>query len=94
MFALRAAEGIAAAASALDSLDALVFTGGIGEHAARVRQSIAARLAVLGIDPIEASELKQDGFVSRAGAHIAVLRVEAREDALIADEVERLLQAV
>jgi acetate kinase len=91
MFAHRAASGIAATATALPSIDALVFTGGIGEHAARVRQSIVARLGVLGLDPIEAIDLNQDGPLSGAKARIAVLRIEAREDALIAREAERLL---
>jgi acetate kinase len=50
MFARRAAAGIAAAATSLPRLDALVFTGGIGEHAAAVREEIVGRLAGLGFD--------------------------------------------
>ena len=49
LFVRRAAEGIAATASALPALDALVFTGGIGENAGALRARIVARLAVMGL---------------------------------------------
>jgi len=94
MFVLRAAAGIAAAASALAQLDAVVFTGGIGEHAAGVRRAIVDRLGVLGLPRIEAIEMTEDGPLTDASAAIAILRIEAREDALIAREVERLLDRV
>ena len=46
-FALKAAQGIAAMAVSLGGLDALVFTGGIGEHARNVRDMILGRLSFL-----------------------------------------------
>ncbi len=91
MFVGRAAEGIAAAASALPRLDALVFTGGIGEHSVRARGAICARLAVLGVMPLQDHERAEDGIVSADGAKIAVLRIEAREDIVIADSTAGLL---
>jgi acetate kinase len=92
IFSRKAAAGIAAAAAALPRLDALVFTGGIGERSARVRGLIVARLAVLGIEPIPtAANVDADAIVSKPGATPAVLRVEAREDAVIAGEIEHLL---
>ena len=94
LFAVRAAAGIAAAASALPQLDALVFTGGIGEHAARLRQAIVARLGVLGVPQIEAAPVTADCLLTGAWAPVKVLRVEAREDAMIAREAERLLHPV
>ncbi|HYM49513.1 MAG TPA: acetate/propionate family kinase [Candidatus Limnocylindrales bacterium] len=94
MFAQRTAAGIAAMATALPRLDALVFTGGIGEHAGTVRRAIVARLGPLGIAPIEDVASAEDGPLSAPGAPVAILRIEAREDAMIAAEVERLLQAV
>jgi len=90
LFARRAAAGIAAVASALPALDALVFTAGIGEHAAEVREAICARLAVLGL-PSELGDADGDAVLGPAGASVQVLRVEAREDLVIAREVQRLL---
>jgi acetate kinase len=91
MFVRRAAAGIAAAATALGQLDGIVFTAGIGEHAATVRAAIVDRLTVLGVEPIPALEVTEDALLSRLGASVAVLRIEAREDVVIAREVERLV---
>jgi acetate kinase len=93
MFVRRAAAGIAAAASALPTLDGLCFTGGIGEHATAVRAAICRRLATLGVpsalrDPDDAG----DRLLSEPGDPVAVLRLAAREDLVIARDVARLLQ--
>ena len=60
MFIDRAAVGVGAASVALRRLDALVFTGGIGEHGGRVRAAIVERLAVLGFRPISLDESGED----------------------------------
>jgi acetate kinase len=83
MFVDRAAQGIAAIATALPRLDALVFTGGIGERAGGLRAEIVARLAVLGVPRIPADETGIDRVIANDGA-TAVLRIEAREDLVIA----------
>jgi acetate kinase len=91
MFVGRAAAGIAAAATALPRLDALVFTGGIGEHAASVRSGIMGRLAPLGIGSVPAMDARNDAVISRPGSPVAILRIEAREDAVIARQTAELL---
>ena len=49
VFTYRVAKYVGAYAAAMDGrLDALVFTGGIGENAAMVREMVLARLALLG----------------------------------------------
>lgn len=60
-FALRCAQAAAALAVSLGGIDAMIFTGGIGEHAAPVREAILRRLTHLGEFPvlvIEANEEK------------------------------------
>lgn len=90
LFARRASAAVAAAATTLPRLDALVFTGGIGEHAGEMRAEICARLALLGVSgPLSGGDA--DGILSPAGSRVAVLRVEAREDLVIAREAYRLL---
>jgi len=93
MFVGRAAAGIAAAATALPRLDALVFTGGIGEHSALVRSAIVGRLTPLGLAVVPAMEVRNDSVISSRGSVVAVLRVEAREDAVIARQAMELLIA-
>ena len=92
LFVRRAAAAIGAAATALPRLDALVFTGGIGEHAAEVRSEICRRLATLGVpSAVAAPSDEADAVLSDAAAPVRVLRVTAREDLVIAREAHRLL---
>jgi acetate kinase len=92
MFVRRAAEGIAAAATALPSLDALVFTGGIGEHAGLVRARIVERLAVLGVAGIGTSDPGEDARLSAPDVLPAIVRVTAREDVVIAEAAAEFAQ--
>ncbi len=91
MFVSRAAAGIAAVATAIPRLDGLVFTGGIGEHSSSVRSAIVGRLAPLGISAVPASDVRNDAVISRSGAATAILRIEAREDAVIARQTADVL---
>jgi len=91
MFVSRAAAGIAVVATALPRLDALVFTGGIGEHSGSVRSAIVRRLAPLGLGALPATDVRNDAVLSPPGSAVAVLRIEAREDAVIARQVAELL---
>ena len=91
MFVSRAAAGIAAAATALARLDALVFTGGIGEHSGSARSAIVRRLAPLGLGALPATDVRNDAVISPPGSAFALLRVEAREDAVIARHAAALL---
>ena len=92
MFVRRAGEGIAAAATNLPALDALVFTGGIGEHAGSIRVGIVQRLALLGIASVPADDTDDDARLSPAGASPAVLRIAAREDVIVAEATARLAE--
>jgi len=90
MFANRAASGIAAMATALPRLDALVFTGGVGEHSHRMRLGICARLSVLGVPPPTEPPAGSDAVIATLDG-LAVLRIEAREDLVIARQVAGVL---
>jgi acetate kinase len=86
LFVRRAAAGIAAIGTSLPRLDALVFTGGIGEHAATVRSRICARLGLLGVPPIRDGATDGDAILERGSTGVSVLKVHAREDLVIANE--------
>jgi acetate kinase len=87
MFVRRTAGYIAAAATSLRRFDAIIFTGGIGEHAAGIRGQVVDRLGVLGVGPIGDQSAAEDTVLSAAESAVAILRVEAREDLVIADAV-------
>ena len=93
IFVRRAAECIAAAATSLPALDAIVFTGGIGENAAGIRARIVARLASVGIAPIADIAAPSDAVISSPGSSPAILRIEAREDLVVARAAARLVEA-
>jgi len=92
LFVRRAAAGIAAAATALPSLDALVFTGGIGEHSGPIRARVAAALGVIGIPPVTRTDIAGDAILAGGHGSPAVLRIAAREDVVIAGAVRSLLR--
>ena len=89
----RLAAGIAAMAAAMGGLDALVFTGGVGENSPQVRSAACQSLAFLGIEPdLEGGGASTgDRLLSPAGAAVAVVLVEAREDIEIARQVRATL---
>lgn len=89
IFVRSAAAGIAAAATALPRLDAITFTGGIGENAAIIRARIARRLAPLGVVGVIADQVEADTVLVREP--VAVVRVKAREDVVIARQVRERL---
>jgi acetate kinase len=71
-------------ATSLSRLDALVFTGGIGEHAAPIRSRICDRLGLIGVPTIPDGDTDDDAIVERGPTGVAVLKVHAREDLVIA----------
>jgi acetate kinase len=91
----RLRAGIAAMAAALGGLDALVFTGGVGEHAAEVRARTVAGLGFLGVtlDAEANARATADAEIGAAGAPARTLVVTAREDLEVARQVRDLLGA-
>ena len=86
IFVRRAAEEIAAAATSLARVDGLVFMGGIGANAAGVRAAICGRLAVLGLPAVSTASVDDDAVIASNPDGCAVLRIEAREDLIIAEQ--------
>jgi len=66
----------------LGGLDALVLTGGIGEHSARLRADLLARLGYAGVrlDPAANQAAAGDREISLAGAAVRAFTIAARED--------------
>ncbi len=88
VFERSAAAAIAAAATALPRTDAVVFTAGIGEHAASIRAGIVRRLAAIGVPSVD--EVPSEGDRVLVAGRVAVLVVVAREDVVVAREVAAL----
>ena len=96
VFTRAVRKQIGAYTALLGGLDTLVFTGGIGEHAAPVRAEVAAGLGFLGVvvDPARNAALRppaDDAVISAADAAVTVLVVATDEDRVIARDTLALL---
>ena len=86
---------IAAMVAAMDGLEAVVFTGGVGERSATIRAEACRGLSHLGIAIDERRNAEPDlgdANLTAPGAGVGVVVVESREDLVIAGEVRRLLR--
>lgn len=92
MFENRIAETVASLAVAIDGLDVLVFTAGIGENSAALRSRVCRRLRWFGvrIDPSANDTVVGDSVISTAKSLSAVVVVQTREDLVIANEANRI----
>ena len=89
----RLRAGIAAMRAALDGLDALVFSGGIGENAPEIRAGAVDGLGYMGlrIDPAANEGGVGDRRIGLAGDSSAILVISSREDVEIARQVRGVL---
>ena len=89
----RLRAGIAAMVAALGRIDALAFTGGIGEHSPLIRAATVNGLAVLGlaIDPARNRSERPDADLSAPSARARTLAIAAREDIEIARQTRTAL---
>ncbi|HJQ63667.1 MAG TPA: acetate/propionate family kinase [Burkholderiales bacterium] len=93
LFVYRAARELGSLAAALGGLDALVFTAGIGEHAAPVRAMICEQARWLGIAIDAAANARHDSIISAPQSGVAVCVVPTNEELVIARHTRRLLNA-
>jgi acetate kinase len=84
MFCYSVRKQVAAMAAALDGLDVLVFTGGIGENDAEARAGICDGLSVVGLSLDDARNRAAANPVSDAASRRRVLVLPSREDEQIA----------
>ena len=89
----RLRASVAAMASAVNGLDAIVFTGGIGENSAEIRQRVMDGLGFLGVaaDPASNDSGIGDREIGTPAATVRALVISAREDIEIARQVRATL---
>lgn len=93
MFAYRVKSYIGAYSAAMGGVDAIAFTGGIGENAALVREEICKGLEYLGVDfDFEKNEVRASGTVelTKPNSKVKVLKIETAEELMIANDTYRL----
>lgn len=89
MFCYHARKAVGALTAAMGGLDTLVFTGGIGEHAAPVRAQICGPLAHLGVLLDEPRNNSAAAVISAVGSPVTVRVVPTQEERMIARHTAR-----
>ncbi len=91
----RLRSSIASMVAAMDGLDVLVFTGGVGENSPAVRAAAGGGLRFLGLEigPTLNASLGADSDITAPGAQVSTLVIKAREDVEVAREVRKVLAA-
>jgi acetate kinase len=89
----RVRQSIGALAVTIGGVDALVFTAGVGEHAAEVRASICAGLECLGLelDSQANAARRPDADVASKQSRGRILIIATREDVTMLNEVLQVL---
>ena len=88
------AGDIAKYAAEMDSLDYIVFTGGIGENQINIRKGICEKLKFMGVDlDLEANNMRgEEKVISTPQSKIKVYVIPTNEELMIARETKRLTQ--
>src|SRR3954453_15161399 len=91
LFAYRIARELGSLAAALGGVDAIVFTGGIGEHAAPIRARVCQDAQWLGVMLDEAANAQHGPRISRPGARVSAWVIPTDENRMVARHTRRLL---
>ncbi|HEY7355794.1 MAG TPA: acetate/propionate family kinase [Ktedonobacterales bacterium] len=91
LFCYQARKFVGALAAALGGVETLIFTGGMGEHAAPIRSRICAGLEFLGIVLNPERNAAHAPVISADGGHVMVRVMPTNEDLMIARHVYHLL---
>jgi acetate kinase len=91
LFVYRIVREIGSLAAAIGGVDALVFTGGIGEHDAATRASVAASCGWLGVELDEARNAAASGVISSDSSRVSVWVIPTDEEGMIARHTAALL---
>jgi acetate kinase len=91
MFCYRAALEIGRLSAALEGLEQIVFTGGVGENDADVRQRILTRCHWLGVKFSNEANSKGDSVISLSESTVTIRVIPTNEEAMIATHVLELI---
>jgi acetate kinase len=89
-FVYRIGRELGSLAAALGGLDALVFTAGIGEHAAPVRARVCRAAAWLGLELDEAANAAGEARISSAASGVSAWVIPTNEELMIARHTARV----
>ena len=95
IYAYRIKKYIGAYTAALGKLDAIVFTGGIGENSIDIREEVCKEMKVLGIEideNLNKTESRKERSIHKIESPVAVLVIPTNEELQIARETRSVLE--
>lgn len=92
MFCYQIRKSIGAYAAVLEGVDALVFTGGIGERSPVIRSRVCAGMAYLGIALDQRANERNELLISRPEGLVRVYAIPTDEEKMIARQTLKLLK--
>ena len=93
MFVYRIGRELGSLAAALGGIDALVFTAGIGEHAAEIRRRVCMDATWLGVELDQCANLTGGALITRTGCRASAWVIPTDEDLMIARHAWILLES-
>jgi acetate kinase len=91
LFVYRIGRELGSLAAALGGLDALVFTGGIGENAAAIRARVCRDAAWLGVELDRAANEAAGPRITKSGSRVAAWVIPTNEELMIARHTRQVL---
>ena len=93
LFVYRIGRELGSLAAALGGLDALVFTGGIGENSRSLRERVCADATWLGVELDRAANQASGPRITTAASRVTAWVIPANEEIMIARHTQRLIAA-
>jgi acetate kinase len=92
LFVYRIGRELGSLVAALGGLDALIFTGGIGENAAEIRARVCRCAGWIGVALDEEANTRGGPLISRPGSAVSVWVVPTNENLMVARHTRRLIE--
>lgn len=97
MYHYRVIKYIGAYAAAMNGVDLILFTGGIGENGPETREAVCKSLTYLGVDfdsELNAGQRGKDLLLTKPGSRVKVMAVMTNEELVIAEDTQRIVSAM
>ena len=93
-FKYSVAQYIARYAVAMNGIDAIVFTGGVGENQINIRKGICEQLTFMGVEiDVDRNNVRsEEKLVSKDSSKVRVYVIPTNEELMIAKETEKLVK--
>jgi len=91
IFCYRIKKYVGAYVAAMGGLDALIFTGGIGENSMEIREEVCKEMEFLGIHLDDLKNQNSDEIISTENSKVSIMRIPTNEELVIALDTAKIV---